>query len=219
MMRRLQSAGRRACGFTLIEVVIAIFVAAVMFAIGYGAINQALIERDHINTSQERLTEIQRGMRIVAQDFAQVIARTARDTAGNGEIQPAITSTTRDNTIVTFTRAGWSNPVGVQRPTEQRVRYRFVDGALLREHWMSVDAALNVEPKQRVVLTKVKAVEIRFLDPTSREWRTEWPNAALSGTQNAQNIDPLLRARPIAVEISIVFDDWGRVERLFELPT
>jgi general secretion pathway protein J len=211
----------RRTGFTLIEVVIAIFVAAVMFALGYTSINQALIEREHINVSQARLTEVQRGMRVIAQDFAQIIARTARDTAGNGEIQPAISSSTRDNTIVTFTRAGWSNPAGVQRPAEQRVRYRFVDGALVREHWLSVDPALNVEPRQRVVLTKVKAVEIRFLDPASREWRTEWPGstAATVGQTNPAVLEPLLRGRPVAIEFTLVLDDWGRIQRLFETPT
>lgn len=210
---------KRQAGFTLIELVIAMFVAAIMFALGYGAIQQSLVERDHINTSQARLTEIQRGVRVIAQDFAQVIARTARDTAGNGEIQPAVTSSTRDNTIVTFTRGGWSNPAGVQRPSEQRVRYRFVDGALVREHWLSVDPALNVEPRQRVLLTKVKAVEIRFLDPAAREWRTEWPASTPSGPLNPQAIDPLLRGRPLAIEFSIVLEDWGRITRLFEIPT
>ena len=83
----------RARGFTLIEVVIAMFIAAIMFAIGYGAINQALVDRDALNVSQERVTEIQRGMRVVAQDFAQVVARGARDTSGTGELMPAMLAT------------------------------------------------------------------------------------------------------------------------------
>ena len=73
-------------GFTIIEVMIAIFIAAVMFAIGYGAINQALRDRDAINASQARITEIQRGMRVVAQDFAQMMARPARDVTGTGQL-------------------------------------------------------------------------------------------------------------------------------------
>src|SRR5262245_41204067 len=107
---------RRRAGFTLIEVIIAIFIAAVMFAIGYRSLNQALRDRERLNTSQARVTEIQRGMRLVAQDFAQIVARAARDTQGNGELQTAIGSDSRDNTLLTFTRAGWSNPAGVQRP-------------------------------------------------------------------------------------------------------
>ncbi len=96
----------RRAGFTLIEVVIAIFIAAIMFAIGYRTLNQAMVDRESLNTSQTRITEIQKGMRVVAQDFAQIAARAARDTQGNGELQAAISSNNRDNTLVTFSRTG-----------------------------------------------------------------------------------------------------------------
>lgn len=207
----------RARGFTLIEVVIAMFIAAIMFAIGYGAINQALRDRDALNVSQERVTEIQTGMRVVAQDFAQIIARAARDTSGTGQLMPAMFANGSSDIIVTFTRAGWGNPAGIQRPAEQRVRYRFIDGSLIREHWLAVDPALNTEPRQRTLLTRVTAVEIRFLDPVSRQWRTDW-QANASG-QVAPNTVSLLLTRPIAIEFTVVFEDWGRVVRLFEIPT
>ena len=209
----------RRAGFTLIEVMIAIFIAAIMFAIGYGAINQALRDRDTLTTSQDRVNEIQRGMRVVAQDFAQITARTARDTQGAGNIEPAVSANGRDNTLLTFSRAGWSNPAGVQRPAEQRVRYRFVDGSLVREHWLSVDPALNAEPVQRVLLTKVKSIEVRFLDPVTRDWRNDWPAIVPSGPVSAQTVDQMLRPRPLAIEFTVVFEDWGRVQRLFEIPT
>jgi general secretion pathway protein J len=208
----------RARGFTLIEVMIAMFIAAIMFAIGYGAINQALRDRDSLNVSQDRVTEIQRGMRVVAQDFAQVVARAARDTSGTGQLIAAMSADGRSDAIVTFTRAGWSNPAGIQRPAEQRVRYRFIDGALVRENWLAVDPALNIEPKQRTLLTKVTAIEIRFLDPVSRQWRTDWPASSITGQVPANLVDQLL-TRPIAIEFTVVFEDWGRVQRLFEVPT
>jgi general secretion pathway protein J len=207
----------RSRGFTLIEVVIAMFIAAIMFAIGYGAINQALRDRDALNVSQDRVTEIQRGMRVVAQDFAQVVARAARDTSGTGQLAPAMFANGSSDSIVTFTRSGWSNPAGIQRPAEERVRYRFIDGSLVREHWLAVDPALNTEPRQRTLLTRVTAVEIRFLDPVSRQWRTDW-QANASGAV-APNAVSLLVTRPIAIELTVVFEDWGRVVRLFEVPT
>jgi general secretion pathway protein J len=205
-------------GFTLVEVVIAIFVAMIMFTIGYAAINQALRHRDGINESQARTAEIQRGMRIVAQDFAQIIARGARDTSGNGQLMPAVLADGRDNTLLTFTRAGWTNPVGLQRPAEQRVRYRFIDGSLVREHWLAVDPALNTEPLQRVLITRVKAVEVRFLDPVSRDWRTEWPASAPAAQLNPAQSQLTLPTRPLAIEFTVVLEDWGRVLRLFEIP-
>lgn len=209
----------RRAGFTLIEVVIAIFIAAVMFAIGYRALNQAMIDRESLATAQERVNEIQRGMRVVAQDFAQLAARPARDTEGGGNLQPAVLANNRDNVLITFSRTGWSNPVGVQRPAEQRVRYRFIDGSLVREYWVSVDAGLNIQPRQRIVLTRVKSVEIRFLDPTTRAWRNEWPVLMPSGPVVPMNVDEFLMTRPLAIEFTMVMDDWGRVQRVFEIPT
>lgn len=209
----------RARGFTIVEVMIAIFIAAIMFAIGYGAINQALRDRDSINASQARITEIQRGVRVLAQDFAQVVARAARDTGGTGQLMPAVQALGTDNILVTFTRAGWTNPAGLQRPAEQRVRYRFVDGALVRDHWNAVDPALNTEPRERILITKVKSVEIRFLDPASRNWRTEWPPNAPSGQANPAMIDNTLLPRPMAIEFTLVLEDWGRVQRVFEVPS
>jgi general secretion pathway protein J len=211
----------RTRGFTIIEVMIAIFVAAIMFAIGYSAINQALRDRDAINASQARITEIQRGMRVVAQDFAQIIARPARDTTGTGQLMPAVMATSSDEMLVTFSRAGWSNPAGVPRPAEQRVRYIYnaADRTLVREHWLSVDPALNTEPRKRVLLSKVESVEIRFLDPASRNWRKDWPPNMPSGPVNPLQGDQLLLPRPLAIEFTLVLEDWGRVQRLFEIPT
>jgi general secretion pathway protein J len=209
----------RRAGFTLIEVVIAIFIAAIMFSIGYRALNEAMVNREAINIAQARVTEIQRGMRVVAQDFAQLAARAARDTQGTGELQPAVSSNNVDNTVITFSRTGWSNPAGIQRPAEQRVRYRFVDGSLLREYWLSVDPALNTEPRQRVLLTRVKSVEVRFLSPVTRDWRNEWPAVSGTGPVSPLNVDQLLLTRPLAIELTVVLEDWGRIQRIFEIPT
>lgn len=208
----------RSRGFTLIEVMIAMFIAAIMFAIGYGAINQALRDRESLNVSQERVTEIQRGMRVVAQDFAQMSDRPARDTTGTGQLMPAVSADARNDTLIIFSRNGWSNPAGIQRPAEQRVRYRLVDGSLVREHWLSLDPALNSEPRPRVLITRVKAVEIRFLDAQSRQWSNDWPVAAPTGPVTPANIQ-LLSTRPLAIEFTVVLEDWGRIQRLFEIPT
>jgi general secretion pathway protein J len=206
-------------GFTLIEVIIAMFIAAIMFAIGYSTLNQAMIERENLKTRQARVTEIQRGMRVIAQDFAQMAARAARDTQGTGELQPAVTATGRDNTLLTFSRTGWSNPAGVQRPAEERVRYQFVDGSLVRDHWLAMDPALNSEPRERVLLTRVKSVEIRFLDPAARTWRNDWPPVVPNGPVGPLNIDDVYLPRPLAIELTLVLEDWGRVQRIFEIPT
>jgi type II secretion system protein J len=90
----------------------------------------------------------------------------------------------------------------------------------VRDYWLSVDPALNAEPRERVIFTNVKSVEIRFLDPVGRNWRTQWP-AIISnnGPMTAGSIDLTLRPRPLAIELTIEFEDWGRIVRTFEIPT
>jgi general secretion pathway protein J len=208
-MRR--TAGMR--GFTLVELLVAMFVAAVMFAMGYGAINQALKDREGLATRQERLFEVQSAMRVMAQDFVQLADRPVREPVGDGW-QPALAATGQGPAMVTFTRSGWANPAGLQRPALQRVAYVFDQGKLVREHWPVLDATLAATPIRRELLTKVKSVTLRYMD-VAAAWREQWPPQS---PVNAPSQDMRLRQRPIAVEVTIELEDWGRVNRIFEVP-
>jgi type II secretion system protein J len=84
---------------------------------------------------------------------------------------------------------------------------------------VSVDPALNTEPRQRVVLTRLKSAEVRFLDPVSRNWSIGWPMSSAVGPVGPLNVDDALLPRPLAIEITLEFEDWGRVIRVFEIPT
>jgi len=197
-------------GFTLVELLVAMFVAAVMFAMGYGAINQALRDREGLAARQERLLELQTAMRVVAQDFAQLADRPVREPVGDGW-QPALLATGQGAAMVTFTRAGWANPAGLQRPTLQRVAYVFDQGKLVREHWPVLDATLSSAPIRRELLTQVKSVTLRYMDAAT-VWREQWPPP----TAPTQDMRP--RQRPIAIEITLELEDLGRINRIFEVP-
>jgi hypothetical protein len=60
---------------------------------------------------------------------------------------------------------------------------------------------------------------VRFLDPASRNWRTDWPATQPSGQVNPAQIDMTLLTRPLLIEFTLVLEDWGRVQRVFEIPT
>ena len=67
---------------------------------------------------------------IVAGAAAQILS--AHPSWTPDQVKGALMATARDNTLLTFTRGGWSNPAGLPRPAEQRVRYRFIDGSLVK---------------------------------------------------------------------------------------
>ena len=83
----------------------------------------------------------------------------------------------------------------------------------------TVSRVLNNEPRQRVILTRVKSIEVRFLDPVTRNWRNDWPPVTPNGPVSPLQVDEVLLLRPLAIEVSLVLEDWGRVRRLFEIPT
>ncbi|MDB6092108.1 MAG: type secretion system protein GspJ, partial [Gammaproteobacteria bacterium] len=109
-------------GFTLLELLVAMFIAAVMFAMGYGAINQALISRGVLQEQQARLIELQTAVRVLEQDFIQLAPRPVRQPVGDNW-QPALQGDATQQPFLQLTRGGWANPTGLQRPGLQRVAY------------------------------------------------------------------------------------------------
>jgi general secretion pathway protein J len=225
-------------GFTLIELLVALFIAAVMFAIGYGAINQALQNRGTIRRHQQTLVQLESAMQIMEQDFVQIAPRPVRDPGGNGYDaclvgQPssdesdssdtssaATTSDTDDSDsdaatpLVIMTRAGWSNPIGEPRTELERVAYVLDNGTLVREHWNVLDATLSSLPVKRNLLKHVRSVSFQYMSIT-HSWVDNWPPAATSG-ENVQ--DALYRMRPLAVQVILDTQQWGRITRIFEIP-
>jgi general secretion pathway protein J len=218
----------RARGFTLIELLVAMFIAAIMFGMGYGAIRQALNSHESLKEQQAHLLQLQNAIRILEQDFVQLAPRPVRQAVGNEPAQPAIAggvtgtqgalstgSTSGALPIVAFTRTGWANPVGLQRPGLQRVAYFLENGTLRREFWSVLDPTLASTTTQRELLTHVKAVIIRYMD-VNRQWDEQWPpatNTVLIG----QTQELSLRQRPLAVEITLDTEDWGKIVRIVEI--
>lgn len=201
----------RTRGFTLIELLVALFISAVIFALGYGALQQALSNRGALQENQDRLSALVNAMRILSQDFGQLAPRPTRSLVGDGA-DPALLADGRTDTLVTFTRMGWANPAGIQRPALQRVRYAFDNGSLYREHWRVLDPVLGAQPVRRRLLDRVRSVRFRYME-NGRSWTDQWPGLVTGGDPR----QPQLRRRPIAVEVTLELEDFGTVTRLIEV--
>ena len=71
-------------GFTLIELMVAVFITAIVLSMGYGAVNQALTNHEALDARQERLLAVQTTMRLLTQDFTQLAPRPVRQPLGDG---------------------------------------------------------------------------------------------------------------------------------------
>ena len=197
-------------GFTLLELLVAMAVFAVMAAAAYGGLTSALTTGDAAQRAFQRLDAVQLAALRLTRDLEQAAGRDLREQGGGR--QPALIG---DPAGVELTRAGTPNPLGRPRSDMSRVRWRLQDQALVRETWPVLDRPTGVEPRApAVILEGVTDLTWRYLDAED-EWQERWPPARPPsvGQQALRDTD-----LPRAVEVRFTLTDWGEVRRLVALP-
>ena len=92
-------------GFTLLELLVALFVSAVMFAIGYAGLTQVARNRAEVLVAQRSLGDLQRAVRVLTNDLSQIAPRPIRDELGRS-VAPAILAEPGTPSPLGFTRGG-----------------------------------------------------------------------------------------------------------------
>lgn len=197
-------------GFTLLELLVALAVFAIMAVAAYSGLRAVSYTRAAVEEQSRRLAAVQLAVYRLEQDLAQAVERGIRDEYG--EPQPALLGGTLTADRLTLTRAGWDNPLAQPRASLQRVAYRLRDGRLWRLHWPILDRGGLSAPRETLLLEKVQAFKIRFLD--QKDWRDDWPPPSPLTEGPPPNPDRL----PRAVEVSLTLEDWGEITRLLLLP-
>jgi len=198
---------RRSCqaGVTLVELMVAIGIFALIATAAYAGLSSVLEARAHADERAERLAAVQGTVDALADDLRQALPRPVRSQLrGRGH---ALTGGTDPRDVLLLTRGGWSNPAGLPRSTLARVNWRLEDGRLLRTWRARPDAVGGTGETRRLRLTDVDEVELRFLGDDG-EWRERWPG--LARTETSAEL-------PRAVEVTLVLADWGQITRLFDL--
>ena len=187
-------------GFTLIEMVIAVAIFAVMMVIAYPGLTHIAAIGDQVGRSNRQLSQLQFALTYLNRDWMQVSTRKILDQYGDEQSNIVIA----DNSI-SFTRSGWNNLLQHKRSELQRVQYLVEDNQLIRRHWLSLDQGIAEEPVTAVVLDEVELFEIHFID-SSEAPIEQWPNPA--GIAN----------NPIALSVKLELKQFGQVQRIMEAP-
>lgn len=199
---------QRAGGFTLIEILVAMVIVAVIGVLAYGGLHGLIREREQTAASMDRLRLVQQAFAIMTRDFSQLEPRPVRDPLG-GTPLAAFISTPQNQPPLVFTRGGWGNPLADVRSTEERVAYQLDNDQLLRLSWPELDVPAQTQPVKQVLLANVTQFDLRFMDSTG-EWQTQWPPL------NA-NSAAYLAQLPRAVEIDVTLKDLGRITRIVQV--
>jgi general secretion pathway protein J len=78
-----------------------------------------------------------------------------------------------------------------------------------RSYTTALDTVQSAKPVVQDLLSGVKTIQFRYLD-ANQTWQNQWPPASMT-------LPDSNTSRPVAVEVTIEFKDWGRVRRLIEV--
>lgn len=198
---------QRCHGFTLLELLIAVAIFALIGAMAYGGLQQVLNQQQRTEEQSQRLSDLQKAYRIMQRDLEQLVNRKIRNEFGD-EVEALVGGSGFDGVV--FSRAGHANPAGFLRSNIQRVAYVPDQETLLRRTWRVLDRAQDSEPDDQVLVEGLRSFSMRFLDQGDA-WQDRWPPQAQGGTEAAADF-------PRAVEIQLEMDELGTLNWLFVLP-
>lgn len=199
-------------GFTLVELLVALAIFALMSAFAYRGLTGMLESREVLASESRKWRDVALFVGRFERDLHAVLNR--RAASASGAPQAAVSSTIDTGAGQTpglsFTRSGGAlHDNALAAP--QRVAYRLREATVERLAWPAVDAAPRSEPGVVPVLTGAKALNLRFLDARG-EWRATW---GLFGS--AETMANAREALPAAVEMTLELASGERIVRLVDL--
>jgi general secretion pathway protein J len=195
-------------GFTLLEIIVAIGIFAVLWMLAFGGWSSVSKSRVETERHARRLNELETAMTFLARDLGEAADRPVRDELGT--LKPAFQGGAGSSYPLELTRAGWRNPQGQPRSVLQRVAWGVTDGVLVRHDWSVLDRVQDSQPLDGKVLTGVRELKVRFMHP-NHEWVEDWPPAS-----GGVGLPPA--TLPLAVELTIELEDLGTVGRVIRVP-
>ncbi len=190
-------------GFTLLELIVAVAVFAVVATIAYSGLDLLLRSRGSLEAEASRQRELDLAVLGLERDLRQALPRPVRGPYGNELPALAGTAVAAEWTLLDLS----SSRQGVF-PDAGRVRYEIVDGALWRSRDVVLDRSPRDSSRRRRVLDDVERLSFRYV-ASVRQRLDQWPPR--TGITAPERL-------PRAVEVTLVLADRGEIVRLIELP-
>lgn len=191
-------------GFTLLEMLIAIAIFA-MIGLAANAVLSTVLTNDEVTKNfSVRLKALQQGFGAIERDLNQMVARTPRlleGGRGNTVFQTGNDILESESEALVFYRLGWLNPDGLlPRGSLQSVAYVVREGRLERWYFPYPEPEFGAEPLKTVIIDKVLSVEYSFF------MEDKWE----------RKVEATKLPKAIAMEVEI--EGLGKIQRKFMLP-
>lgn len=146
-------------GFTLIEVLISLFIFAIISVGTMSALTQSLRGKARLDAAVSDINNLNSARAIMRADMASITLRPLRDELG-GTLPYSLT--TDGEALLTFVRRGRPNPGGLEaRGDLERVEYIFEDGRFIRRSFTHENPSASPEYFDRVLLSDIEDITLR----------------------------------------------------------
>ena len=194
-------------GFTLVELLVALAIFALLTAFAYRALTAMLEGREALQRETRKWRDVTLLVGRIERDVVAVLPGRSGLNPSGTRVAP-VTSVIDDGSArdgLSLIRSG----VALQEnalAAPQRVAYRKVDDRIERLTWGSVDAAPRDTPVAVALLSGIAALDIRFMTDNG-EWRGTWAPPGGSDMR-----------LPAAIEVTLQLASGEKIVRLFDLP-
>ena len=193
-------------GFTLLELLVALAIFAVIYVVAHGTLAGILSGSQALTAEQQRWQRLDTAFTLMQEDLHFACARRIRDASGFS--QPPFTGQQTDTRAVSlpsmeFSRTGIRVLASDRETGDRRLAYRLKDGILYREIWPTLDRKFDATPVDDRLLADVTQFDVRFLGHEG-QWLSSWPDY-----QHQEEI------MPVAVEVTLDTKGGDSVKRIF----
>ena len=210
---------RKQSGFTLIEVLIAMFIFSLISVGATSALTSSLRGKAQMNERLSAISEIESARAIMRSDFSQIQLRQTRDPYGG--LTPYLLSGGIED-LINFTRSGRINPGGLEERSEfQRVTYLFEEGNLIRRTLNQNNPAPQTESRDRILLSDLQAADMTFL--VAAQQQSVAAGASYDLAQDSFPKDTLLISPgqvtelPTRIMLELQFENGDELTQYFEV--
>ena len=182
-------------GFTLVELLVAIAVFAVLSALGWKVFDYLAKVKDRNAMHEANLEQLQESYQQILRDTMQAVPLTANV---KGQQQPALVL---QNGRFNFSKTGVTDPLqqGISPHERVEYQYRADEKKLYRLKYRNLHQTGNDQPESSVMLDEVEAFEIVVLNPNEL---SSWPESSIDPQQTEQ-----LRLLPKGIKINLTVRD------------